>query len=49
MSRIVAITAVPLSLVMGLRLISTGNSEPSRRRPSRSKPAPIERVRGAAE
>ena len=32
----------------GLRLISTGNSLPSRRRPRSSSPAPIARVRGAA-
>ncbi|MNL66159.1 hypothetical protein D3C87_1905790 [compost metagenome] len=46
MSRIALITMVPSSVSMGLRLISTGNSAPSWRRPYNSSPAPMVRVRG---
>ena len=46
MSRMAAVTSVPSSVSSGLRLISAGNSLPSLRRPNRSSPAPIARVRG---
>ena len=46
MSRMALITMVPSSVSMGLRLISTGNSPPSLRRPCSSSPAPMVRVRG---
>ena len=38
MSRMTLSTIVPSPVATGLRLISTGNSEPSRRRPQRSSP-----------
>src|ERR1700722_7286273 len=41
--------SVPSAVSSGLRLISTGNSDPSLRRPCRLSPAPIERGRGAWE
>src|ERR1039458_1515805 len=48
-SRMAAITSVPSSVSMLDRLISAGNSPPSRRRPNSSSPPPIGRVRGSAK
>ena len=47
-SRMAAIVKAPSSVRSGLRLISAGNSDPSRRRAHRSSPWPIGRVRGSA-
>ena len=49
MSRIAADTSTPSSVSIGLRLISTGNSLPSLRRPKSSNPDPIGRTRGSAK
>ena len=49
MSRIAADTSMPSSVSIGLRLISTGNSLPSLRRPKSSSPDPIGRTRGSAK
>ena len=49
MSRIALDTSVSSSVSSGLRLISIGNSVPSLRRPSSSRPEPIERTRGSAK
>ena len=48
MSTTVANTWRPVSVWSGERLISTGNSVPSRRRPERSRPMPIGRATGLA-
>ena len=47
MSRIAAVMSVSRAVCSGPRLISAGNSVPSLRRPTRSRPAPRRRVRGA--
>ncbi len=44
-----AVTTVPSGVCIGLRLISTGNSEPSLRSPNNSNPTPIGRGRGDRE
>jgi hypothetical protein len=46
MSRMALMTKALSSVRSGLRLISIGNSLPSRRRPARSSPEPIARLRG---
>ena len=45
-SRMAAETNMPSSVSSGLKLISTGNSLPSLRRPRSSSPEPMERGRG---
>ena len=47
LSRMMLMTTVPVSVFSGLRLISTGNSLPSLRRPESSLPTPMGRVRGS--
>ena len=49
MSRIAATASGPCSVWMLERLISAGNSLPSPRRPKRSSPTPIGRVRGSSK
>src|SRR5213593_1050889 len=49
MSRMELLTSVPSSVSSGLRLISTGNSVPSLRRPKSSRPAPIGRTFGSSK
>ena len=49
MSRIALDTSACPSISIGLRLISIGNSVPSRRRPSSSRPEPIVRTCGSAK
>ena len=46
-SRMELLTRTPSSVSSGLRLISTGNSLPSLRRPYRSMPPPMGRTRGS--
>jgi len=48
-SRIAVETRTTPSVASGLSLISTGNSVPSRRRPSSSKPSPIGRTSGLSK
>lgn len=48
MSRMALETSVPRSVASRLRLISTGDSPPSRRRPNSSSPDPIGRALGEA-
>ncbi|OGO53142.1 MAG: hypothetical protein A2V84_14475 [Chloroflexi bacterium RBG_16_70_13] len=48
MSTTVAKTWRPAAVSTGERLISTGNSTPSLRRPARSRPMPIGRAKGRA-
>ena len=49
MSRMAPETSMPSSVSRGLRLISTGNSQPSLCKPNSSSPAPIGLMRGSAK
>src|SRR5438105_3645433 len=49
MSRMAAVTRMPSRVRNGLKLISTGNSLPSLRRPNSSRPDPIGRTCGLAK
>ena len=48
-SRMALVTRTPSSVSSGLKLISTGNSVPSLRRPKSSRPEPMPRTRGSAK